>query len=101
MARDGSRVAGISLIENTLTRLPGIGQLQVVQDDLDHILLNVAPADGWNEDVAAELIAVFSESLGGGHEVRIEIMERIPREANGKYRFSICRIPVTGGSRGR
>ena len=101
VARDGSRVAGISLIENTLTRLPGIGQLQVVQDDLDHILLNVAPADGWNEDVAAELIAVFSESLGGGHEVRIEIMERIPREANGKYRFSICRIPVTGGSRGR
>ena len=97
VARDGSRVAGISLIENTLTRLPGIGQLQVVQDDVDHLLLNVAPAEGWNAEVAAELTAVFSDALGGGHEVSIALMDGIPREANGKYRFSICRIPVPRG----
>src|SRR6185436_11340307 len=30
--RDGSRVAGISLIENTLTKIPGIDQMQIVQD---------------------------------------------------------------------
>jgi Coenzyme F390 synthetase len=33
--RDGSRVAGISLVEKTLTAFPGIGQLQIIQEGLE------------------------------------------------------------------
>ncbi len=91
-ARDGSRVAGISLIENTLTRTPGITQLQVVQESMDHLVLNLVPSSGWSEATADELRATFRDALGGGHEVEIRTLDRIPREANGKYRFSINRV---------
>ena len=99
MAADGSRVAGISLIENTLTRHPGIGQLQVVQEAVDHLRLNLVRADGWREEIAGELTVFFREALGPALRVEIEFVERIPREANGKYRFSICRVGAAGPGR--
>ncbi len=92
VARDGSRVAGISLIENTLTRYPGVAQLQVVQDARDHLILNLVPGDQWNDETREGMISVFQESLGGGFEVEIMELDSIPREPNGKYRFSICRV---------
>ncbi len=92
VAADGSRVAGISLIENTLTRYPGIGQLQVVQEVVGRVELYVVRATGWDEAVAAALTGVFRDSLGGA-EVALRFVDTIPREPNGKYRFSICRVP--------
>jgi len=93
VAADGSRVAGISLIENTLTRLPGIAQLQVVQDQLDHVALVLVRAPGWSETVADELRNVFRASLGVNLSVTFHFCDSIPPEPNGKYRFSICRVP--------
>lgn len=92
VAADGSRVAGISLIENTLTRYPGIAQLQVVQEVVGRVELNVVRAAGWDEAVAAALTGVFRDSLGGA-VVALRFVDTIPREPNGKYRFSICRVP--------
>ncbi len=92
VAADGSRVAGISLIENTLTRYPGIAQLQVVQEELGRIELRVVRAAGWTEEVAAALLRVFREALGGDPVVAIRFQDAIPPEPNGKYRFSICRV---------
>jgi phenylacetate-CoA ligase len=93
VAADGSRVAGISLIENTLTRYPGIAQLQVVQEEVGRIDLNVVRAAGWDEAVADELAGVFRDALGGDPSVVLHFRDSIPQERNGKYRFSICRIP--------
>ncbi len=92
VAADGSRVAGISLIENTLTRYAGIAQLQVVQEVVGRVELNVVRAAGWDDEVAAALTGVFRDSLGGA-EVVLHFVGTIPREPNGKYRFSICKVP--------
>lgn len=92
VAADGSRVAGISLIENTLTRYPGIGQLQVVQEEVGRLRLNLVRAAGWHEGTIDALTASFRDALGADLSLDIDYVDRIPREANGKYRFSICRI---------
>lgn len=92
VAADGSLVAGISLIENTLTRYPGIAQLQVVQKDIGCIELNLVRAAGWNETVADALVQVFRESLGGNPSVTLRFRDGIPQEPNGKFRFSICLV---------
>ena len=97
VARDGSRVAGISLIENTLTRYPGVAQLQVVQDVPEALTLNYVPGPEWSEDTRRGMEATFQEALGGGLDVRFVALERIPREANGKYRFSICNVKREAG----
>jgi phenylacetate-CoA ligase len=89
--RDGSRVAGISLIENSLTDLPGIDQMQIVQETLDHVTLRVVPGAGFTPDVEAALTRYFEGQFPGA-AIALERVTAIAQEANGKYRFSICRV---------
>jgi phenylacetate-CoA ligase len=89
---DGSRVAGISLIENTLTRIPGIEQMQIVQDSLSHIALRVVPGVAFTSAQREELVGYFSTTFPGT-KIALEDVAAISQEANGKYRFSICRVP--------
>lgn len=90
--KNGGQVAGVSLVERTLTNIPGLQQMQLVQESLDTLIVNRVRGTEYNEhtDIAleAELHNVF------GNEVSIDIrdVEKIPQEKSGKYRFSICKI---------
>ncbi len=90
--RDGSLVAGVSLVERTLTAIPGIVQLQIVQPSREEILLNVVRAADFTSASEAALLAEFHGVFGPGIRFRTEYLERIPQERSGKYRFSICRV---------
>lgn len=90
--RDGSRVAGISLIENTLTRIPGFDQMQIVQEELLRIVLRIVPGPDCTPAGRGELVAYFEATFPGA-EIVLEEVSSIPAEPNGKYRFSICRVP--------
>ncbi|MCK4306417.1 MAG: phenylacetate--CoA ligase family protein, partial [Candidatus Eisenbacteria sp.] len=92
VATDGSRVAGVSLIERTLTRFEGIRQLQIVQDRPGAAVVNLVPGVGWNDPVQAALIAELRSHLGADFVIQVAEMKSIPQERNGKYRFSICRL---------
>jgi phenylacetate-coenzyme A ligase PaaK-like adenylate-forming protein len=89
---DGSRVAGISLIENTLTRIPGIEQMQIVQDTISHIVVRIVPGPDLGTAQRNELVAYFATTFKGA-TIDVEDVGGISQEANGKYRFSICQIP--------
>lgn len=91
--RDGSKVAGISLIENTLTKLPGIDQMQIIQEAMDDLQVRVVPGESFNDQVAAELVQYFKTLLGDTAKVRVETVPCIEPEPSGKYRFSICKVP--------
>lgn len=90
--RDGSLVAGVSLVERTLTAIPGIEQLQVVQPAMERIVLNVVRAPDFSPATEEALLTEFRSVFGPGIDVRPEYVERIPQERSGKYRFSICRV---------
>ncbi len=98
VAQDGHRVAGISIIENTLTRLPGIAQMQVVQEELAHATVNLVPAADYDEATGRALVDALRGWLGEGLEVALNLVDRIPQEKSGKYRFTICRIAQGGGA---
>lgn len=90
--RDGTLVAGISLIENTLTRIPGIDQMKVIQESYERIQLTVVINSNYSTLSNALLTGYFKDLFG--NDVQIEIMEvaEIKPEPSGKYRFSICKI---------
>lgn len=88
---DGSRVAGVSLIENTLTKLPGLEQMQVIQDEIAKFRIRLVTCDGYQRDIGEALISYF-QSIFGRVDVALEFVHEIPREPNGKYRFSICNV---------
>lgn len=90
--QDGSRVAGISLIENTLTKIPGINQMQIIQESLDRITLRLVPGTLFSEVTEKELIMYFNRLFGESVSITIEIITSIPPEPSGKYRFSISMV---------
>ena len=90
---DGSRVAGISLIERTLTLIEGIKQMQIVQNAIDDIVLNVVPGQGFNLFTERRLREEFAVAFGATLRLQIAHVTEIPRLRSGKYRFSICNIP--------
>lgn len=92
-ALDGSRVAGISLIENTLTHFAGIRQMQLVQDEEHLVRANVVRGQSYDEATEQQLVEALQGYLGGdGMTIEVAPCERIVQEANGKYRFAICRV---------
>lgn len=88
---DGGLVAGVSLVERTLTHIPGLAQLQLVQDRVDHLTANVVGDSRFGPETMAALIAELRLSLGSSLEVSVVPGDSLPQEANGKYRFAICR----------
>lgn len=92
VAEGGHRVAGISIIENTLTKFPGIRQLQIVQDARDHLLVNIVPGPEFDGEVQRQLTTMLRQILGAGLAIDLVEVPRIMPERNGKYRFTICRI---------
>ncbi|TDT39478.1 phenylacetate-CoA ligase [Halospina denitrificans] len=89
---DGSQVAGISLVERTLTKVPGLEQMQLVQEDLHFIRINRVKARDYTPDTDDQLInemrGVFPETV----RLQIETVPSIPQEPSGKFRFSICKV---------
>jgi phenylacetate-coenzyme A ligase PaaK-like adenylate-forming protein len=90
--RDGSLVAGVSLVERTLTAIPGIEQMQIVQPSHEEIILNVVRAADYTAESERALLDELRSVFGPGITFRAEYVERIPQERSGKYRFSICRV---------
>jgi phenylacetate-coenzyme A ligase PaaK-like adenylate-forming protein len=90
--QDGSRVAGISLIENSLTKITGIDQMQIVQERMDLLRLIVVPGPTFTPERRQELLRYFERTFTGSR-VELEEVSEIRPEPNGKYRFSICRVP--------
>jgi phenylacetate-CoA ligase len=88
---DRSRVAGISLIENSLTRIPGIEQMQIVQDELLRIELRIVPGAGFSKDQEYELQRYFMETFPTA-SIEVSAVKAISQLPNGKYQFSICRV---------
>jgi phenylacetate-CoA ligase len=94
---DGTRVAGVSLIENTLTKFDGIEQMQIVQEELQRIVLRIVAPRGGYADPRTALRDYFGTAFPGAR-IDIEDVNTIAREPNGKYRFSICRVRPEQGA---
>lgn len=90
--RDGAQVAGISLIENTLTKYPGLDQMQIVQNDYDDFVVRIVPGHGFRDDILEGLTRFFNETFGSDINILYEKTVSIPPEASGKYRFTVCKI---------
>lgn len=89
---DGSMVAGISLIERTLTAIEGIDQMQIIQNDINNIDINIVPGAGYSLESRKKLCEEFNSVFGRKMVLKIHEVENISQDLNGKYRFSICDI---------
>lgn len=90
--KNGGQVAGVSLVERTLTDIPGLQQMQLVQESLDTLIVNRVRGAEYNENTDAALKDELQSVFGNDVFIDIRDVEKIPQEKSGKYRFSICKI---------
>ena len=90
--KDGSLVAGVSLVERTLTAIKGIEQMQIVQESTGEIVLHIVKMKEYNPESENDLMNEFLSVFGNNVKIKLHYVERIPQEQSGKYRFSICKI---------
>ena len=90
--RSGDAVSGISLIELTLTKVPGVEQMQLVQESLDQLLVNRVKGVDYTSETDQRLVEEFQIVFGEDTAIVIADVDEIPPLSNGKYRFSICNI---------
>lgn len=92
LRRDGSMVAGVTLLDKTLTAVPGISSLQIVQEDMDRFTFYLVPDNRYSSSTDQGLRQEMESIFGREIKVSIEMRSGLPQERNGKYRFSICKI---------
>ena len=91
VAADGTVMHGLSLIY-ILRDLPGIKSFKVIQESrlLTRVLL--VPDDGFQAGNVEFIVSGFRSRLGADVSVPVELVESIPAEKSGKYRYVVSRV---------
>jgi phenylacetate-CoA ligase len=89
---DGSLVAGVSLVERTLTAIPGIEQMQLVQDDARRLCAKVVKGAKFDESGERRLQDELQTAFGEGMVIDIQYVSALDQTRAGKYRFAICHV---------
>lgn len=90
---DGKLVTAGSLVLYLVDEAPGLlGQVQIVQEALDHLAIRMTPDPAPTEEIRDYQKRKVRELFGPRMRVTFEIVAEIPRHASGKYMFTICKI---------
>lgn len=95
LATTGAIVSGIVIATYVATNVPGIRQVQFLQDAPASIKIRLVKGLEWSPATLAQLEAKARYYLGQNMRFDFEFCTVIPSEKSGKYRFSICNIPIT------
>ncbi len=71
--------------------IPGIGQMQLIQDTLESIEIKIVPDEKWEESRQEQLVARMRDLLGDV-EVVVTLTDHIPPAPSGKYPFTISKV---------
>jgi phenylacetate-CoA ligase len=63
-----------------------IAEAQILQSDKDSIRVLVVPGIGWSSAKEHALVRDLQRRLGEGMDIKVDLRDTIPREANGKLR---------------
>jgi phenylacetate-CoA ligase len=89
---DGRLVSGISLTENFAVLVPGIAQIQIVQEQVRRFRFRIVRDVTWGPASERTLAELVAERFGTGTRHECEFVEMIPQEPSGKYRFCISHV---------
>ena len=92
VATNGDKVSGIVIATYVITKLPGVRQIQLVQNEIGSLTINLVKAPDWTAATMTELMARIRRYLGEDIRLKIEFKDQIPLERSGKYRFSVSTL---------
>lgn len=66
---------------------------QIIQSAVDHLVVKLVPSSRFTDEHSRRLIAGLRERLGDAVRVDVEIVDDIPPERSGKFRWVISEVP--------
>jgi phenylacetate-CoA ligase len=97
---DGRLISGISLTENFAVLVPGVAQLQIVQEQVRKFVFRIVRGGDWGPASDRKLADLVNERFGKNVRYAVEFVEMIPQERSGKYRFCISHVPHASAAEG-
>ncbi len=88
----GSLISGISLTENFAMHIPGAAQVQVVQETRYDLLVRLVADADFTEASRRKVAELVGQVFGPTVRHEVELVDRIPQEPSGKYRFCISKV---------
>lgn len=88
----GELISGISLTENFAVMVPGVAQLQIVQEALDRFVFRIVRGPEFGPASSQTIAELVAERFGRDVRYECDYVDRIPSEPSGKYRFCISRV---------
>jgi phenylacetate-CoA ligase len=95
---DGQFVSGISLTENFAVLVPGVAQIQIVQESIERFLFRIVRDAAFGPDSERAIAALVVERFGPRVSWQCEFVEAIAQEPSGKYRFCISHVARPGAA---
>lgn len=92
LTKAGDYISGISLTENLAVKIPGVAQMQIVQEELDRFTFNIVKGSDFSDQSLTVLAEQVERHFGKGTQYATVYMEKIPQEPSGKYRFCISKV---------
>ncbi len=93
-APDGRKVSGAALTIYLAAKVPGVRQAQIIQRERTILIFNLVVDRSFDQsslDLIREKVTHF---FGEQMQFVPNYVDTIPKEPSGKYRFSICELPL-------
>ncbi len=89
---DRSKISGCSFLHHLIAEGPEVGQIQVIQDKLNHMTFKIVKSDGFHKDKLVHFDKTVEKIFQGEMQYDIEYVAQIDREKSNKYFFTKCLI---------
>ena len=86
------RMISPSVLTHPFKPMHSVEESQIVQEAYDHIVIRIKPNAQFTEAERDHLVREFRVRLGQDVRVDVEVVERIPRTASGKFKWVISKV---------
>jgi phenylacetate-CoA ligase len=93
VAADGTIMHGLALVY-PIRDLPGIEAFKLVQENLALTRVVLVRGSQFDEGNLEHIRSALKQRLGNSVEIRIELVDSIPAEASGKFRYVVSNLDV-------
>jgi phenylacetate-CoA ligase len=93
---DGTIMHALAVIY-VLRDVEGIAQFKFIQHALREVEILVVPGAQWSAAAQARVIAGLASRLGNDVRIVVRIVDAIPVEASGKYRYAVSHVAPQPG----
>jgi phenylacetate-CoA ligase len=88
----GELVSGISLTDHFTGQIPGVAQMQILQERTDLLTLNIVKDGDYGEESERTIAHLLEEFFGKKISYQYKFLDQIPQVSAGKYRFTVCKV---------